>query len=357
MSKQNNSASLSGRQFNTLAQNGTSACQCVPTKPIAIIAGRGSQLGNSETIQGRAKRKMIGQVLSLSLIDVARGKENDEMIKALWNTHHCQSRLITVGDRYYGQYCKNRFCPLCCSIRKARIINSYYPEMKTWQSPVFLTLTVKAVKRHRLRPLMAKMTERFIQIVSKYRKRDQRGNATKLIGVRSLECNFNPDTKTYNPHFHIIAANQAIADILKAEWLNIWKYPWTISQAQFSRPVQNLECDLIEIIKYGTKILPDADFKPKRQGKGQKKIYIKAQYNIYEAMKGFRIFERFGFNRPKTEQAKPMGQRVVTEFNEWHFLGDYFDWQHGENELVLSGYQPSQSLKDLLFNNVNFSLE
>ena len=74
-------------------------------------------------------------------------------------------------------------------------------------------------------------------------------------------------------------------------------------------------------------------------------------------MKGFRIFERFGFNRPKTEPPKPLGQRVVTEFNEWQFLSEYFDWHHIENELVLTAYCPPLELVDLLLNNVNHDLE
>jgi hypothetical protein len=74
-------------------------------------------------------------------------------------------------------------------------------------------------------------------------------------------------------------------------------------------------------------------------------------------MNGLRIFERFGFNRPKTEQPKPLGQRVVTDFNEWQFLSEYFDWHHVENELVLSAYCPPPQLIDLLFNKVDPDLE
>ena len=199
--------------------------------------------------------------------------------------------------------------------------------------------------------------ERLVQIAEKYRNRNQRTGTKKLIGVRSLECNFNHYARTYNPHLHLIVADQEIADILKAEWLNVWKYPWTIPQAQFSRPAENLERDLIEIIKYGTKILPDADVQSKRQSKVSKKIYIKAQYNIYEAMKGLRIFERFGFNRPRSEEPGPWGQGVVTEFSEWQFLSEYFDWHHSESELVLSAYCPPPGLVDLLLNNVDSELE
>ena len=60
--------------------------------------------------------------MALSLIAIAEKKGEPEKVKAFWNTYHCQNRLITHEGRYFGKYCKNRFCTLCSSIRKAEII-------------------------------------------------------------------------------------------------------------------------------------------------------------------------------------------------------------------------------------------
>ena len=65
------------------------------------------------------------------------------------------------------------------------------------------------------------MFKAFSLILGKYKKRYQRGKAIQLMEIKSLECNFNPQKKTYNPHFHIITANKKIAEALKEEWLQL----------------------------------------------------------------------------------------------------------------------------------------
>jgi plasmid rolling circle replication initiator protein Rep len=34
------------------------------------------------------------------------------------------------------------------------------------------------------------------------------------MGIKSLECNFNPKTRTYNAHFHFIVPSKEIAEML-----------------------------------------------------------------------------------------------------------------------------------------------
>jgi len=61
-------------------------------------------------------------------------------------------------------------------------------------------------------------------------------------------------------------------------------------------------------IKYGSKIFiePDVNEKP---ATGDAKIYAAGLYNIFDAMKGLRIFERFCFNLPPGSKKAPVGQR------------------------------------------------
>jgi hypothetical protein len=106
-------------RLNTLAQSGT--------EQAVILYGNGSELSNDKAIKGRAKRKMITNKMTLSLVDVAREKEHFERLQTYWNTYHCQSRIYTADGRLYGKYCKNRCCLICLSIRKADIINRYLP--------------------------------------------------------------------------------------------------------------------------------------------------------------------------------------------------------------------------------------
>lgn len=342
--KKGNSKSVWEGSLNTLAQNGTDNTFTQTT----IIAGEGSELGNDKSIKGRAKRKLLSQILVLSLIEISEKKEAYETVKSLWNTYHCQNRIYSYQDRLYGQYCKNRFCTLCCSIRKADIINRYFPIISKWEQPYFVTLTVKSINKDRLPSVIKKMLIGFERIKDRYRKRSQRGGNFRMIGIKSLECNFNSDKRTYNPHFHLIVATKEIAEILITDWLDLWGKKWALRPAQNMQPVQNLESALIEIIKYGSKIFTEPDVNKKSAQKVNTRIYAAGLYNIFEAMKGKRIFDRFGFNLPLNSKKAPKGARLVKDFGEWIYSPENHDWLNSENELILSGFSPNTELINLL---------
>src|SRR6187402_3396986 len=128
-------------QFNTLGESGTNK----PGQFAVLITGKGSDLSNSKALKGKAKRKAITQSLMRNLIDIAKDKEDLSAVGSYWNTYYCQNRIIETDGRSYGRYCKNRFCTLCCSIRKAELVNKYLPIIKTWDKAYFVTLTVKSV--------------------------------------------------------------------------------------------------------------------------------------------------------------------------------------------------------------------
>lgn len=88
---------------------------------------------------------MITNKMALSLIDVAKENKDFDRLKGYWNTYHCQSKIYTANGKLFGRYCKNRSCLLCCSIRKADIMNRYLPIIKTWEDPHFVTITAKSV--------------------------------------------------------------------------------------------------------------------------------------------------------------------------------------------------------------------
>ncbi len=331
-----------GSAVNTLAQTGTDT---QTTQPAIIISGRGTDMGGNP--KSRAKRKMVGQVMAINLAAIAKKEGDEDGRQSYWNTYHCQKRLYEFEGRYYGRYCKNRFCPLCCSIRKARIINEYMPVIRQWENPYFVTLTVKAHPAKDLPRLCKKLLKAFQLITQKYRKRAQRGIGPKLIGVRSLECNFNPVRKTYNPHLHIIVATREMADILVGEWKALWGKKLTYWKCMHMRPVKDLERDLIETAKYGTKIFTDPDIQERSTSKTSRKVYAAAFRNIIKAFKGSRIFDRFGFNLPPSPKIA-QGARMVTEYKEWEYLSEFFDWHHVENELVLTGHHPTPELNNLL---------
>lgn len=119
------------------------------------------------------------------------------------------------------------------------------------------------------------------------------------MGIRSLECCFNPEKRTYNPHFHVLVPDKATAEKLISEWLRICTPKFALRKAQDMRPVRDLESGLIEVIKYGAKIFTEPDLDKKMQGNINPTIYAAALYNIFDGMKGLRLFDRFRFNLPK----------------------------------------------------------
>lgn len=165
----------------------------------------------------KAKKKLVTQEIAKELIAVAQKKGGRELEKSFRNSYYCLSNIIVSSDKLYGNYCKNRICTNCNSIRKAKIINKYLPTIQSWGSAYLVTLTAKSCYAKHSKSRMRAMKRAFQKIYSKCKKQHQRGRGPKLIGIKSLECNFNPSTRTYNPHYHFIVPSWEIAILLKKE--------------------------------------------------------------------------------------------------------------------------------------------
>jgi len=184
----------------------------------------------------------------------------------------------------------------------------------------------------------------------------ERGKGILLVGIKSLECNFNQSKKTYNPHLHLIVQNKAMADILIAEWVELWlrgkKHTYVSRKAQLAVPVKDKEAALIEIVKYGSKIFTEPDINKKGNGADDRVIYAGALNNIFHAMKGKRIFDRFGFDLPqKSIEAK--GMFVCNDAEEWEFDINELDWINYDTGEKLTNYLPPKRLMELLENRVD----
>lgn len=341
-------------QFNTLAQRETISKK----NKLAIVKGNGADISIDGKMKGWAKRKTITQKIVLCCIDVAKKKGAEERVKQYWNTYYCLNRVVSSNGRLHGKYCKNRFCTLCLCIRKAKIINVYFQIMKNWKQAYFVTLTMKAVKSDRLNVVIDKLIEGFQRIKNNQRKRSLRGTGNALMGVRSLECNFNPEKGTYNPHLHLIVPNEEMAEFLVAEWLRIWTPKWAKRQAQNIRQIENMERDLIECVKYGTKVFTEPEVnRSKKKGGRSPKIFVSALDNISAAMSDHRLFERFGFNTLPLTQKRDTKITAVIEFDEWAFIAEHSDWFSPDLEAGLSGYEMPRQLKILLGENVDLLLQ
>lgn len=342
--------------LDTLAQNGTPKGINSIHKDLIIVTGNGTEIKNIKGLKGWAKRKLITQKMMLALIDVAKEKGKTDHNKAYWNTYHCLSHAYSSNGLLYGKYCKNRFCTLCLCIRKAEIVNKYLPVLKEWTEPYLVTLTIRSVPHWRLTIIFNKMIQGFQRIKDKYRKRNQRKGVKNLIGIKSLECNFNPKRKSYNPHFHLIVPDKETAEIFITEWCKLWTRKWTSLAAQDKRLVTNLAKGLIECVKYGTKIFTEPDVNKKARQKGISHIYVSALDNILRAMKGHRLFDRFGFNLP-TPSLDTGKFTPLNHYDEWIFDVSNSDWVNPETAEMLSGYNPNHELILLLKNNIDLELQ
>lgn len=338
--------------LNTLAQKGTT----IGDKQPIILTGKGSDIYDKGYGRRKCKNKTITDALLLQLIDIAKKDGRYDIVKSLWNTWHCQNIVYTHEGRLYtGKYCKNRFCRNCLGIRKAELINKYYPVLKEWGGAYFVTLTVKSCYKNMLPVMLKKCLQGLERIVDKYEKREARGKGKKLMGIRTLESNFNPIRKWYNPHLHIIVPDRETAEILVNEWLQLWRYkdpnrkPLADRKGQDIEKVWNMDAALIEVIKYGTKVFTDPEGKEgKGKPKGIVKIYTRAFYNITVAMKGLRLFGSFGFKLPKKDNVERMPAKVVSDYEKWLHTPEIQNWVNSEGWETLFDNLPDAKLEELL---------
>jgi len=106
----------------------------------------------------------------------------------------------------------------------------------------------------------------------------------------------------------------------------------------------------------GSKIFTEPDVYNKTKGGNNRNIYVKALYNIFDAMKGLRIFDRFGFDLPKikTDRYAP---RIVTNYQTWEYAPENFDWLNTETNRALSGFIPTHELLNLIENKIDIEQE
>jgi hypothetical protein len=359
------SPSASGRSvFNTLASNGTVNSVERKNKPLIIVKGNGSKIVSEKQLRRRTAKKIITQKLCLSFVDIAKKKNEltPQLKKKIWNTWHCQNKIHRANGKLYGEYCKNRICPICCGNRRAELIRKYKPVFKVWQAEgnklQFVTLTVKSPPASRIKLILEDgVLKAFRIILERHRKHNQRKKGGRLMGVRTLECNFNPIKRTYNVHLHLIVKNKEMAEIFISSWMELWSRKNKTSPirfvnrgAQVYREIGNLEKDLVEVIKYGTKIFTPTNPMLRKVKGTPHRIYARALYNIQKALKGHNIFEKFGFNLPDEVKKKEGKIKILDQYDNLKYQSKQGHWINPETNEKLIDYTPEPKLIDLLEN-------
>lgn len=281
-----------------------------------------------EKLQKRAKRKSITDALVYRLVNI-----DSPLNKAYWNTYHCSSTITQEGNKIKTTYCKNRWCNVCNSIRTAQLILGYRDPLMNLNDPHFVTLTLRSISGRKLSQTITDMQNSLNRIRKRLHKR-----GTPVKGIRKLECNYNKNRSTYNPHFHLIVQTEEAAKLLVKEWRK--EFPKSTGRkAQHIESVNDFkgrtkEASMLELFKYFTKVVTKEGFHPKQMD------------TIFQAMKGRRTVQTMGIKMVKVsdEDLDNIEAKTIDHKEEGNYQWDWqrlaFDWVNGDGEL-LSEYDPS----------------
>lgn len=325
-------------------------------KSAVLLKGKGSDLSDKKLVEGKAKRKLISQSVVHKLIEIAEERGDIENLHSLWNMYHCNKTLYKHEGRSYGDFCKNHICTLCSANKKARMIEQYLPIVKSWKEPYFLTLTSKAVTATHLKRNVEGTFRAITKIIKNQRQKAYRYKGKAFVGIRAIECNFNPLKRTYNPHVHLLLPDKETAEAIRKEWLRLWTKEYTSVKAQYLRKVTDTEKDLIEIIKYGSKVLTDPDMKKGKKRTSPPKVYIRALYNVFDVFKGRRLIQNFGFNVPKVHgfEEEPIVSYTAEKFT---YLMSERAWISNETEKPLFEAIIDPKIDYLIENDLDLNLD
>ena len=279
----------------------------------------------AEQLKKKAKRKAITIFLADKLIEL-----NGPNTKAYNIMKFCNSTLRQRDQELKSEYCKNRLCLVCNSIKTANLINGYLPELEKFQNPYFVTLTIKAVEGRFLVSAINKM-QKNIRAINKHLTKY---HGFKLKGIRKLEINYNLKQDTYNPHFHIITDGLQHAAYFLHEWLK--KNPYSDDHAQDIRRADHKS--LKELFKYTSKLISkDGNIHPDKIDK------------IYSALKRKRVIQPFGIKKFVDEDAreKTNYEHLTPDNAVWEYSVENFDWINHQTGEYLAQYEPDEDILEL----------
>lgn len=247
-----------------------------------------------------------------------------------------------------AKWCKNRWCPACNRNKMGLMINTYGPRLSQEKSLWFLTLTRPNVRAEVLRKELGKYQEiwRDISLSRWFKKYLKKG----CIGIRKIECTYNPDRDDYHPHLHLLVSDPSFAWSIYQAWL-CYAHGVEISpDAQDMRRAENAG-GYLEIFKYFTKLIAKD---------GQKREFFDAIHmnTIFEAMAGRRVYFRIGSKKSwgveeVTEEDEDEEAALCTDDEEdriWTWLEqkNYFGYYDVDSGEVLTEMEPSEHLGDIL---------
>lgn len=274
----------------------------------------------SKSLAKRAKAKYFTNAFSIPLAAL-----ESPLQKSYNNTiFGCSNVLIQQGQKITSTYCGNRWCVVCNRIRTAKMINSYTPALNLLKTKYFVTLTIPNVPGSKLKTSILDMIRNFQNAIKYIRK-----NKVDIIGLRKLECTYNPNTLTFHPHFHLIVDSELAAKKLIEAWL--LRYPAAREIAQDFRPAD--DNTVMEMFKYFTKIATNHV------------VHVKALDIIFQAMRNLRVYQPFGIAKV-SEEIDEIQSQIIDDLQiaekTWTWLES--DWVDKETGELLTNYKPDDMM-------------
>jgi hypothetical protein len=210
----------------------------------------------------------------------------------------------------------------------------------------FITLTIPNVPADQLDASIREMQKVFTGILAKMKQRTYNDNshAVRLEGLRKLECTYNPVRNDYHPHYHCIVYGSVAAKFILTEWLR--RFP---SANVFAQDVRRGDSNsAMELFKYFTKLISG-----KSKTKKNRSIHPVSLDVIFRAIKGKQIFRAFGVIIPKIDEDLLDDEvdsllETVDSSMLYSWEQEFGDWVSQETGEVLTGYVPSDGIKELV---------
>lgn len=267
-----------------------------------------------------ALRKYSTQQKVKALVDATN---DDNWKKQFWKSYHCNNILLQNGTQLTGSLCRKRWCQTCSRIKTAEMVNAYKQPLTELNELYFVTLTAPTVKGRQLSSEITKRLKAFQRSKDNLRK----NYGIKLNGIRKMEITYNEKEDKYHPHFHFIQQGKAEAEALLNEWLK--QFPSASINAQDIQRIDTTnDKSFIELFKYATKdVLKD-------------NTTAYAQYIIYKALEGRRIFQTYGSIRKVKEPQEAKELKELADFlpyalEIWKYEESLKDWTNATNETMV----------------------
>lgn len=315
--------------------------------PLDTLAVPYSSAGNPQNLlKKRVRAKYLSLPLACSLARLGSPLE-----KSYWNTFHCAGTIEQRAGKQSSRYCGNRWCLVCSRIRTARAINAYHPVIQLWESPHFVTLTLRTVTGEELEERIRAMLKaiRAIGISMK------NTHKLSLKAIRKLECTSRPGGR-YHPHFHLIVETREQAELLYDLWL-AWHPDLASRRGQDVRPCG--ERSLVELAKYLTKVVAKTE-------DGKRIIPVTELDTIFQALKGRKTLRPMGFRLPKEVEESIESEVMEVEASDaikrveetvyWEWIQEMTDWVDRETGECLTGYEPGEGFRSFVESVVGGSI-